>query len=394
MGEIGLGRFEIIYAKEENSWGTPAYPSGSDAILLVSKGTSKQERGKLYSQERKLSYSETFDTVLGKFQPGEFSFTAYIKPSGSLGSEPGGAQLLQGLFGRENVVANTKVEYLLAGYSDSFPSFTIAHREDLLTKWLTGAVINSGEFRIVAGNEDASIFQGTFAGFFQKMLYAGEDTLQQGITPPSSSVVVSNARNFSIGAKIQVGTDNNSGQGYEVTAINYGTNTLTVTPSVSTSQSVGASVKGFLPTPSVSGNLVHGRLGIVQIKEGGGSFADLKILEATIRLENSIKFLDEKDNTDFSFTFVRAGARKVSLEGVKLFMRGDSAKWIYENWNAVQKVVHIPVGNTAGNRARFEFPKLEIKSYPELSGDEEIAVGIAFDVLASSGDDEVKLVFD
>jgi|Deesub1362B_J571_1020462.scaffolds.fasta_scaffold00331_39 hypothetical protein len=392
---IAIGKDQIIFVKEETSFATPTYPSGNDAVYVIGEGSFDQAPGFSENLERKKTFSKT-ERIKGRYEVGAFSFPTYIKPSGSLGVAPVPAALLKGVFGKETINAGVDVQYALAGWDDPIPSFTIVFKHGWIVYWNFGCVINKATIPIKAGNEDEAIVQAAWEGLFAKQVWAGEDSLSQaidGTVTPVTSIPVTNARKFKVGAKIEIGTDDNSGSGFEITAIDYDNNTLTINPGCQTAQSQGAVVKGFVPTEVDSGYLVHGRLGTAQEKEGAGSYEDIPIIEATISIENNFKLLNAKKGTDYPHDVIRATNRNISLE-LSMYFEKDLSKYFYEAEQQIQREVKIPAGDTAGKRLRFEFPQVEIER-PSLGGDEEIVQAQTRIPLATvSLNDEIKLIFD
>jgi len=392
MSEIAIGRDVIIFAKEESAPGSKAFPSATDAIFLTEEGSFRQVRNFIPDAQRRATYSKV-ERIKARLAPGEWSFRNYIKPSGSKGTPPECGQLLKGLFSKETINAGVDVQYTLAGITDTLPTFTILFRQGHTVFCNVGCVVNSGDIAVKAGNDDDSVVGITLSGLFMRQIRTGTDELSQAESQGATTLHVSNARKFMAGSVISIGSLNNSGSGYEVTDVDYDNNTLTISPQLEDAASQGDVVKGYLPTPTETGEPVHGRLGYVTFDEGS-SPVNTPVIAATIGINNNIRMIeDEKSDVDYPNDFIRTMEREVNLSIDCFFKKDVAARW-YEVDAQLEKEIKIPAGDTAGKRLRFEFPRVQLDT-PELGGAEEVVMTMPKAVLASSSfEDEVKLVFD
>ena len=396
MSEIATGATQIAWVKKETTQGTFEKPAASDAILVISDITGKQDRIFLEDAQKRQSLSR-LGRVAGPYNPGEWSIATYIKPSGSLGTEPVGSVLLEALFGKKTVTSGTKVEYSLYTIDDSIITLSMIIKRGWETYFISGAFVDKGSFPIKAGDGNDAIFQGTFSGQFLKSYLAGTDSLSSaidGTTTPVTTIPVIDAKKYEAGAYIVVGSDDNSGQGFKITAVDTSANTLTIEDGVTTSQASGAVVKGWTPDVVESGYLIHGRFGLVQTSEDGSSYNDFVITEATIEMANNFNVLnDEKTGDAYPRTITKTQVRDIDLSISRYFYPEESRRRFDAN-NQTRFWIKIPVGDTAGKRARFEFLNVQFES-PEVSGDAEMNVALKGKAYATSTlDDEIKLIFD
>ena len=399
--EIAFGRDIIVFAKEETTPGEQIFPGTGDAIFLTGEPTFKQVRNFIPDAQRRATYSKV-ERIKSRLSPGEWSLPTYIKPSGDKGVAPECGQLLEGLFGHEEVTASTKVEYLLkdpliTSFPFVLPTYTIWYRLGHTVFCNIGCVVNSGDITIKAGNDDDSIVGITFSGFFMKQIRTGTDALEVAASEGNPTITVYNGRKFMEDSIIIIGTADNGGLGYRVTEVNG--NVLSIDPSIKTGESapIDAVVKGYLPDPTEVGVPVHGRLGYVTFDEG--TPVDTPIIAATIGINNNLKMIeDEKADKDYPNDFIRPAEREVTLSIDCYFRKDVAARW-YEVDEQLEKEIKIPAGDTTtpdgdGKRLRFEFPRVQLDT-PDLSGAEEVVMTMPKVVLASdSFEDEVKLVFD
>jgi len=396
MSEIATGATQVVWIKKETTQGVFEKPAASDAVLVLSDITAKQDRIFLEDEQKRLSLSR-LGKIAGPYNPGEWSIATYIKPSGSLGVEPSGSVLLEALFGKKAVTSGTKVEYSLYGVDDSIITLSMIVKRGWETYFISGAFVDKGSFPVKAGDGNDAIFQATFSGQFLKSYLAGTDSLSSaidGTTTPVTTIPVSDAKKFEAGAYIVVGSDDNSGDGYKITAVDVSGNTLTIENGVATAQDAGAVVRGWTPDVTESGYLVHGRFGMVQTSEDGSSYNDFVITEATIEIANNFNVLnDEKTGDSYPRTITKTNVRDIDISITRYFYPEDSRRR-YDANNQTRFWIKIPIGDTAGKRARFEFVNVQFES-PEISGDAEMSVSLKGKAYATASlDDEVQLIFD
>ncbi len=396
MTEIATGATQTVWIKKESTQGVFEKPAANDAILVISDIVGKQDRMFFEDEQKRLSLSR-LGKIAGPYNAGEWSFTTYIKPSGALGTKPAGAVLLEALFGNEVVSSGTKVEYSLYGMDDSIKTLSMIIKKGWETYFIAGAFVDKGSFPVKAGDSNDAIFQGAFSGSFLKSYLAGTDSLStavDGTTTPVTSIPVNDAKKFEAGAYIIVGSDDNSGAGFKITAVDYTNNMLTIENGVTTSQAQGAVVKGWTPDVVESGYLIHGRFGLVQTSEDGNTYDDFVITEATIEIANNFNVLnDEKTGDSYPRTITKTQKRDIDISIARYFYPAESRRR-YDANNQTRFWIKVPVGDTAGKRARFEMLNVQFDS-PELSGENEMSVSLKGKAYATSAlDDEIKLIFD
>ena len=398
--DIAFGRDIIVFAKKEAAAtpGTPVFPAPTDAIFLIGEPNFKQARNFIPDAQRRATFSKV-ERLKSRLAPGEWSLSTYIKPSGSLGVAPECGQLLEGLFGYENVEEAACVEYLLCDPDASFPyvlpTYTLWYRLGHLVMCNAGCVVNSGDITIKAGNDDDAIVGITFSGFFMKQIRTGTDALAVAAAETNDTITVDNGRKFMIGSIISI-NDKYATSGYKVT--NIAGNVLSIDPVIQTGEGagIGAVVKGYLPDPTEVGEPVHGRLGYVTFDEET-SPVNTPIIAATIGINNNIKMIEDEKvvvaGVDYPNDFIRAAEREVTLSIDCYFRKDVAARW-YEVDEQLEKIIKIPAGDTAANRLLFEFPKVQLDT-PDLAGAEEVVMTMPKAVLASTNlEDEIKLVFN
>jgi len=398
MATIALGMDQALWVKRETTQNTAAWPAAADFVPVIGDAQFKQKPEKVDSNERVMSYSRTGRDVTG-YLPGDFSFEMKVRPSGTAGTAPIGDPIYESLLGKKTVVSETSVTYDPAEVGDPVVTFSALVKDGHEVSLCTGCYISKATFPIVAETGEQAIGKTSLSGGFLRKYRAGTDMLNAEITgtvgSPITAIVLKTAdayKRYDVGAKIVVGTDDNDGAGYVISAITAATNTLTITGGVVTTQAANAVVKGWTPAITSAGVTTLGAFGLAQMAKGEGAYANLAITEASVEIDNGIHALYEKDNTWFP-SAIAYGKRTVSVN-LKRFFYEDGGDYEYDSVNQVAIGVKLPSGNTAGERYRLELPNCEADS-PDLSGDMERMLGLPLQALATAAlDDEVSLIFD
>lgn len=357
MSEIATGKTEVVWAKLEAVQGTFLKPAAADAVLVISDTTGKQTR--IFKDDKqKRSTLSKLGQKAGPYNPGEWALSAYIKPSGSIGVAPCPAQLIEALAGYETISAGVSVTYSLYKFGDAIKTLSMIIRKGWDVHFISGAFVNKGSIPVKAGDQDDAIFQAAYSGEFLKSCVAGTDELSaaiDGTITPVTVIPVKKPKRHEAGTYIIVGSDDNSGAGFEVTSVDIVAEEVTIVGGVTTVQPIDSVVKGWTPDVSESGELIHGRFGMAQTSEDGVSYDDFIITEELTEITNNFKILnDEKTGDSFPQSMTKNELRDITIKVDKYFYPEDSARR-YDANNQTRFWLKIPVGDVAGKRARQEF---------------------------------------
>lgn len=393
---VAIAKYTQLFVKEETTPGTLVYPVATDVVNLIEQASVKQKR--IFKPDPQFrGTTSQLSPVKGPYNPGEFSIANLIKPSGALGTAPRCGVLLKALFGIETVTGSTSVVYTLAPIDTALTSFSMAYRQGHIVWWVAGAYANQGTFPFEAGESDAALGQMSLTGPFLSMVWAGTGQIDGALIATDTLVTVDDASMFIVGAKVEFqladGTwEDNSGAGYEITSINYTTNVLTV-EALAGPVPDDAEIRGFLPTATDAGTIVHGQFGMTQQDIDGGGDENLIITKAEIVINNNLTVIpDEKTNSDYPSSVVKAGNREVTLSVEEVVKKGYGQHFYYTDEQKTYGMT-FPVGDTAAYRYSFDAPQAEFQT-PDITGDEELRgtrEGMAY--ATSAYDDEISLTF-
>jgi len=385
MKVISLANEEQVFVKKETTEGSLVYPSASDLVLCAGPAEVAQEVEFLEDEQirggrSRLSY------IKGRVNPGSWSLTTYVKPSGTKGTAPEADVLFECLLGQKQVNSGVSVVYSLISTSN-LPSFSLWVKKGHTVFACEGATVNSAEFTI-SGGEIAQI---AWSGQFMRRYRAGTAKLTSEVNNGDDTCVVDNPERFSDSKiKIKIGNDDNGGEGYTITGINYSTKTISFSPTLQgAGESAGATVEPWWPTSGTeTGSPVHGKLGLCTI-EG----VNTSVMSATISITNNIKYYeDEKNGQLYPTVYEAIGFREITGTLTLLFYKG-AAEYFYRADAQSQNALIVPAGQVAGSIMEISCPQIEYRT-PTLSGDEEFMIELPFIAVGTSlGDDEITVTF-
>jgi hypothetical protein len=384
---LAFGRESVVFAIEETVTLVETKPTTTSQILMAGDGSVSQELGFIPDPQRRNTYSALPD-IPGRYDAGALSFPMLVKPR-ALGVAPDGGQVLKNLFGRETIVGGTSVTYNLLRTTDIRKSETVWIKNGHFLYRCIGTVFTKGAFPIKADNSEDALCQVKLDATCAEVRWTGTDELAVITAAIDTTITVKDARKFTVDSYIEIGAQTNTGAGFKVTAVNYTTNVLTITPAVGAVVAVDALVKPWIPVGSENGTIVHGRFGAVT--RGGET---LPLMSGEIGLDFPVKMMnEEKNGQDFASRFATANIRTVNAD-VQVLFDANAAKWFYDGKQGVLADMVCNWGTVAAQRVRIT-AKNQLLSAPAISGAEERVIDLKGKAFASTAyDDEITMVLD
>jgi hypothetical protein len=387
MQKFALGSEERLFIVKEGVSGVLEYPNadGSDCVLTVGAATNTQEDEMLEDGQIRGRRSR-FSPIKGRTMAGAWSFTTYVKPSGALGVAPECDVLLECAFGKKTVDPGVKVEYEFDS-SIVLPSFSLLRKIGHQVWYGAGFTVNQMQATV----SGAAIAQIAWSGGFMKHWYAGESVLAAICSPAADEIEVEDATRFSDSmVRINIGDDDNGGDGYLVTAVNYTTNMISFSPVAAVGADLGDPVTPWYPSTVAAevGVPVHGKRGKVSLDT-----VSAVVLEGSLTLVNNIKYYEDmKDGHWYPVIYGTPGFRDVNGM-LRTFFYKNIPSYFYRSSYQQQDALILPAGDVPGRIMEISCSRIEYKT-PALSGDAEVLAELAFNAIASaSGDDELKITF-
>lgn len=407
---IGIGKNQVCFTAMETVKGNLEASANINAnkvgyFLTSGEGSINQELEILDDKQLRNGRSKR-NPIRGRYNPGKYSFPTYVKPLVATASTDYDNiieidHLLKAALGG-TVTYTAGVEYPLGSV---LPTFNLFIKKDHTLFIGLGCTVNT----LKASVKGSDVGTLTFDGEFMKMLYAGTTEVTSAAATGATTIEVSDATAYNMvpmasgtatvdkGAYIKFGTDTAA---YQITAIDFSTNVLTVTPALADAVASGASVTGWTPPNAATtawverGDATHGKLGMTAIDAAGQATpaTNFPTLDIELTLTNNVKYsVDEKDGSMYAQDFFTSEFRDVT-GSVNLYFRTNDIKYWKMALDQTEKSLLIPIGNVAGHIMKFYFPHIEITT-PNISGENEITQKFDFKALMYSAiDDEMKII--
>lgn len=375
---VALAMQQSVFAVKETTKGTAVFPTAA-AQLIAAAGTFEINQQASFTDSDEIN--ETLD-ILERFQDqmgaGSWSCPMYIRPSGTAGTQPMGKVLFESLMGVETVAASTSVTYSQA---TTKPSFTMWGKKGHTVFMAAGACAEACKLSFT--NKGGA--KADFSGGFMQMGWAGIDAVD-GVVSSSTSVTVTNAKQFTAGMYVQFDSDTNTNAGYKIDSINYTTNVLTMVDSISCSD--GAVIKGFLPTGfDAVGAPLENKLTTITFD---GTGKNLKSISVDINSPVAWQ-TDEITTSGYVEEYIE-DTRSIKLSADVLFREQDLS-YFYDATQNTKVAVVATISNGAGKTCTINLPYTELEVPSISTSKPTVSLSIGGAAMGSSGEDSCTIVF-
>jgi hypothetical protein len=406
---IGKPREIVCFVVKETTRGTLAFPAGnakfvadfdelynaqfvadfsatgSDAIYLAGNPEINQQPSYTNSPEI-VNSLDVMAQAKDVTPAGTWTIPALVRPSGTQGTAPLHDVLFECLLGSKTT-ATTAGSYVDYDPAVSKESFSIWWAVGPMCRFAKGCSVN--EARISVSNRGYP--QITFSGGLMWAGWAGRTQLGGAHAASAVDITVDDAARFSVGARIRNVTkdDDNSGNGYEVTAVNTGTNTLTISPGIADpgGWAVDDEIAWFLPDASpATSYAVEARKTSITID---GVSKTIKSIN--LSLSSPVMFLEDEITTaGHPVAYVE---QQRNLRGdVTLNVRPADVAY-FRDRSQTPIPVEVTFGDEDGKRMIVTFPYASL-DIPTVNVVEPVEMSLGWTGLGSSGEDSVKIRFN
>ena len=239
---------------------------------------------------------------------------------------------------------------------------------------------------ISATKEGAVELTGTLTGC--RVFNARPSSVGAEAQASAASIVVEDAKVFFTGQKIQNVTksDDNSGKGYAVTAVDKRTNTLTVAPGISGAWAVDDVVTWWMPYGPAIGNELENADSVIRIDGTAG-----KMRSCTIKFSTPTEFTDELGD---HFPGQPIDTMRASSVDFEYYMRNDAAKRLREGSEGKEVRFDAEFGSEEGRKVVVSCPRIKNKM-PGINGDSAtVTLSQSSDILGVGLEDAVEIILE
>jgi len=377
MSEIAYANQEQMFAIAETTAGALKKPTATNRMYSVGPVDFGQDQEFLDDEQIRATASR-LKQIAGRIMPGEYSFDSYVKPSGTLGTEPEHDLLFRSLMGA-GAIDGVNYSYTL---TNELPSFSLWVKKGHSVFAFRGATVEGADFGI-SGDALSLI---SWSGKYMRELRCGT-SYTSSISGSTLTMETAAWESYSEGMYVNVGANTNGGLGFRILKIIPASNKMILNAAPG-----GPNRREVTPWwPTVSeeiGYPQHGKLGKVTVNG-----RETIVLTANVSMVNNIKYyIDEKNNVMTAERYGRPKIREIEGSlGMYFLKRGPS--YYYRSEYQVPNALIIPVGKISGKIMELQIPYAEYRT-PKISGDEEFQEDVPFIAVASTGlNDEFKIVF-
>ncbi len=378
---VVIPREQVVYVVPETTAGVLAAPSAGDALAVVGLGGVPNQAPEYTASEEVAASRSVLAWTRDRMPAGEWTLRTYSRPVAA-GTPPAEAALWKALLGSETVNAGSSVVYQPAVAK---PTVSLWWRgRDNTVLFARGATVSKMGLEATAKGYPTL----EWSGGCMEAGWCGESALSSALSGGETTVSVDDPERFRPGARVKIGTSDNAGAGHEVTAVDTGAGTLTVTPAVSGAQSAGAAVVPVLPTPTYTGAPLEARDGALTLAGSG-----LKYKSFQLTVEDPTEWInDEVDaSSEYPSAFV-PGARQVTAEVRQVLRAYDLTRWREAVDGLAQALVWTC--GAAGARIQVSLPKA-VLSVPNVEeGSPAVEITWTARARAQTGEDEITVTFD
>lgn len=374
---MGVGRKQAVLVVPESAIGTlsGALTTGKRVAILGASIDETVERSEVNNKRE----TPNITTRLTGKTSGKWNVDMHLLCGASAGSSPDLAQFLKSAGFTETLNGGVDAQYALN--QSAMTTFGLLLDNDNSSQLAHGCVTESIKIKF-DGNNPAKI---SFSGKSASVKRTGTSTLS-GVEIVGQTVLsVTEAECFNVGAYVQVGTDNNSGDGFKITNVDTSLNTITINTGLLIEGASGAVVGPVIPVITMNGTPISGILGAVTL---GGT--TLEVTEGEIEIELMINDTLDKFGSE-SYDAVTLVDRRVKANLTLFGNRDGLLQWMRSKAFSSASLV-ITIGTTSPNKVLVTMPYFEMDlSAVEIPEVDQNMIKISGVALKSSGNDELTL---
>lgn len=369
----------IAFAKLEDTFGTLAAFASTDAVAPLGQPSISQPLSFSDSQEAFDSYS-LMARFRDKTPAGKWSQDLYSRPSGAAGTPPVESVLLECAMGSKTITAGTSVLYSLI---KNKPSFSLGNKLGHITRFVAGCLVESVKLSYVSKGG----IKWSFSGPCRQVIQAGRASTVADSTTTVIKLESAGAKLFDVGSRVQVGAANNAGAGYAVTAYDEVADTITITPALAQAPAADVTVQGYLPTPTLAGAPLEGRLGSAKFDT-----VPVSITSADLTITNKLNLLENEVTPDDFPSGYKPVGRSVKGD-LSLYLLRKYLGHFRQAKNQDNVAVTLGGGTTAGSILTVSMAKCRLDT-PEISSDNDILMSkLPFTAMGNAGEDEISIAY-
>jgi hypothetical protein len=369
----------------EATAGTINYPTVAGKSIVLS-GNANFSQSASFTDSTEARNSRSAKSRFQDLTPaGTWSFSTFLRPSGTAGNAPDANHLLQCCFGTE-VAGGGSVTYIPAV---NLSTVTMVFKYQDVAFGLIGCTVN--ELRMQLTNKGA--INCSWSGGFMQMATAGSSNGVTGTAGGNWLVLTGGAidyAKYSVGMRIEVAasgyTHNGVGSGYTIGSMSLTNYSMYVTPTLVSAVIAADTVRPWIPSINEVGTAIECRTGICSFDTTA-----VALMGMEVAFSNGIRYLEDEITTSGYPSAFAADNRKIT-GSTNIYLRGEDLQYFYKARNNTNVGIVMSGGSGAGNLFTLTMPYCKF-SVPPIAGEMEKQLSLEFQALASGSEDEITLKF-
>ena len=375
MASFQYGEKRLGYFVAETTLGTGVKPAAGDGFVVTDMQITPNYD--FHDVPDRRGTRSRMEQVQGR-KGASFTMSGTLRPSGALGTAPDIGLILKHTLGVQTVNSGASVVYTLL--EDPSALFgTLYHTLDDIQEGVVGAVIQNLSFKW--NGRDFITWEASGIGV--DVLEAGT-TLSNGTGSSATALIVDDADFFTPYGVIKIAADTNSGAGFQITAVNYSTNTMTIAPAASWADDV--TVAPFLPAMTNTGSPIYGTKGKLSFD---GNSSEVKHTGGSLTIATGVDLHNDEFGSVTAQAVVLSGERVID-HTLEMLVRDTTSYEMGLFRRDVAQDIFVTLGDDAAAgaaaRMKIDMPTSRIRPAPRT--------GTTGPALGSSGEDELVLTFD
>lgn len=300
---IDTGRAQRVFGVLETTANTRVAPAASNGLLPIGALDFSQPIPGIMDAQARATLSQG-DTIQGTRPKGSGSLDVYLPLSGALGTPPQWRYLMKSLMGREVVTGGTSVVWSPYLFNADPITLTMWYASLLKQRVLSGVIVTGATIKFgAAPSAPGSVLQASFnfegvelRRFSKCYVNADADELDTTIDVRGGYAEKGARVRFNVDGTIL----DNTGAGYEITAVSSDGHTLTLDPALEADlhpttpgTSTEISVEPWTPGVTEVGKPAHAAIGRVTI---GGT--TVRMLSGQVNITNGWTVYDDTQRDD------------------------------------------------------------------------------------------------
>jgi hypothetical protein len=259
---------------------------------------------------------------------------------------------------------------------------------DHFIQGLSGCTINQA---VIGVTNDGPVTV-EFSGQGMQMVWAGKDNPTHDHSSGGTTINVSDAKRFAVGAFIynETAGDANSNGGYEITRVDSSSasNNIGIGTATSSDWNAAHTIRGFLPAASVLGTPIEGRYTGVEINDVA---ATIKTTDLTVGCPKA--YLTDEVGQTYPSDFVD-DVRDISAS-LSLYFRKQDAKYFTEGYAGNEVPVLLTFDDADGEHRVDVYMKRCKLTVPSVAFTAPtVELSIPMKALGTVGEDSCEVVFN